>query len=760
MDSRPIPPDSPAVAEPRFDVFIRLPRGMSPEEAQRRVELAGLTPAQGASICAALRQVPVVQVRKAIDEARARKTEHQLSLAGLKVEVKRVPTAPQAAPKSPAIPDASGDEPVEGLPAFSLPTPPAGMRMPPVAPPAPAAAQWAAMPPIGAHAVPAVAPPAAASVAPPVAPAVVPPASSSTLPPVASPRAHVASPPPAAFQPAPPPPPNGRVSAGRPRVEEPAEDPEDFEFDLHDPNEEDTVISPYTTRPHTQPGEESTRPPAYADTAPRRAPKRRWVPWAWGLALVAVGAAAFVLGRLSLPWASPPEPQLNTTQSIDKVLTAVGAPPALAQVSASSASSAALGAADDAPTSQADSLAQLAKAERAQGRGPTLEQAVAQMQGSKAGAGLLLPGDQLPAKLAQAAASPTSAGPSAQAGGATAAPLPASLRATLMADMAVQLAEFGQAGRAREVLARLRSDAALTGDAAVSASTQRAEVMLLAWGLRDASGPTIDRHIASLRSLVHGIESPAARAALMGRVATVLARHDNVPDALALACLADAGESLKGVADGAQRQLAIDDWLVDTGDLLLAQLARHARLGRWQQAQSLVGQLDTLAGQARSPHAVLLLQALRARAQDLMGQPAKAEKLLTDALKAWQQRGTPARQAEELRALAMRAGDIAQPELFQVTAQLATAADALHGVDRARALTNLALMQAEAGESERFEALKAMLRQSPEASRPENASLNAQLLVAGELAAARAEQRSGAFGLAEARVRKVAAYLL
>jgi hypothetical protein len=53
-----------------------------------------------------------------------------------------------------------------------------------------------------------------------------------------------------------------------------------------------------------------------------------------------------------------------------------------------------------------------------------------------------------------------------------------------------------------------------------------------------------------------------------------------------------------------------------------------------------------------------------------------------------------------------------------------------------------------------------MLRQSPDANRPEQAALTAQLLVGGELAAARAEQRTGAFGLAEARVRKVAAYLL
>jgi hypothetical protein len=270
----------------------------------------------------------------------------------------------------------------------------------------------------------------------------------------------------------------------------------------------------------------------------------------------------------------------------------------------------------------------------------------------------------------------------------------------------------------------------------------------------------VDRGIASLRSLVHGIDSPAARAALMGRVATVLARHDNVPDALALACLADAGEALKSVSDGAQRQAAIDDWLVDTGDLLMSQLSRHGRLGRWQQVQSLAGQLDTLAGQARGSHAVLQLQALRARAQDVMGQPAKGEKLLADALKGWTQHGSPARQADELREFAGRAGDIASPELFQVTAQLATAADSLRGTERARTLTSLALMQAESGEAERFEALKAMLRQSPDADRPEQTALTAQLLVGGELASARAEQRTGAFGLAEARVRKVASYLL
>ena len=652
MDSRPFLPET--AAAPRFDVFLRLPRGMSPEEAQRRVvELGGLTPAQGESIAAALRQVSVVQVRRGIDEARARKTEHQLSLAGLRVEVRRLPSATAAA----------------GEPA-----------------PSPAAATPAAL-----------------------------------------------------------------VS----------DNPEEFEFDLHAANDDETVFSPLTTRPATRPPGGSTWPAAEEDAVSASRPARRLPRVAALVALLVVGGVAFLGGRMSLPWLGGAEGQAGATRSIDKVLTVVGAPQALTDVSASAASAAALSGNDEAAR-DGESLVQLAKIERAQGRGMTLEQAVAQSQGGKP-AGLMLPGDHLPAGLAQAAAAPTSAGPAATPQGAPtgAVPtLPAALRATLMADLAVQLAEFGQFARAREVLARLRSDALLSGDPAVGASTQRAEVMLMAWSLRDASGPSVDRGIASLRSLVHGIDSPAARAALMGRVATVLARHDNVPDALALACLADAGEALKSVSDGAQRQAAIDDWLVDTGDLLMSQLSRHGRLGRWPQVQSLAGQLDTLAGQARGTHAVLQLQALRARAQDVMGQPAKGEKLLADALKGWTQHGSPARQADELREFAGRAGDIASPELFQVTAQLATAADSLRGTERARTLTSLALMQAEAGEAERFEALKAMLRQSPDADRPEQTALTAQLLVGGELASARAEQRAGAFGLAEARVRKVASYLL
>ncbi|HEX5687290.1 MAG TPA: hypothetical protein VFY73_25010, partial [Ideonella sp.] len=211
MDSRPISPNPPAT-EPRFDVFIRLPRGMSPEEAQQRVERAGLTPAQGASICAALRQVPVVQVRKSIDELRARKTEHQLSLAGLKVEVKRVPKAAQAA-GAPVIPDASHES----------------------------ADTTALAPPVAQ--APAVA--AAATVAVVQRVAAAPATPSPPLPPA-----------PPAVPPAPAPPP--------PRLErQHAEDPEDFEFNLQPgpDDDEDTIYSPQSTRPATQPGPSTELPP-------------------------------------------------------------------------------------------------------------------------------------------------------------------------------------------------------------------------------------------------------------------------------------------------------------------------------------------------------------------------------------------------------------------------------------------------------------------------------------------------------------------
>jgi hypothetical protein len=307
----------------------------------------------------------------------------------------------------------------------------------------------------------------------------------------------------------------------------------------------------------------------------------------------------------------------------------------------------------------------------------------------------------------------------------------------------------------------VQADAAVSREAAVADNAQRADALLRAWAMRDTAPEDVSRAIGALSAEVHTIETPAVRGALMGRVATVLARHDNVPDALALGCLADAGETLKGIADATTRQAAIDDWLVDTGDLLVSQLARHARLGRWAQAQSLVGQLDALANQARGPHAVLQLQALRARAQALIGQPAKGERLLAETLKSLTRLGSLARQADELRALANRADGLASTDLFQAAVQLATTADAQRGSgERERTLSTLALMQAEAGDTERYEALKTMLRQMPAGANGEGTALTAQLLVGGELAAARSEQRAGAFGLAEARVRRVAAYLL
>lgn len=683
MDSRPLPLDRPD-DEPRFDVFVRLPRGLTAEEVERRaVEQAGMTAEHATRIAEALRVVPYVQVRRAVDEARARKTAYQLTTVGLKVEVKRLPShapaavpAPVVAPTPAPVPVAVAPEDMEfdlnGAEDLVAPTP---------APAARQAAEYSA-------------------------------------------AYH------AAYQ--------SSYLGG------------DTQLD-----------SGRDSEPGGRASEPATRGPNEAP--PARARRRRGPRWGLLLlALVLVAVLAFALGRLSWPWGAAVDSPAAAALSIDRVLSALGAPPAPEPAAPSGAARAsqALVATDNLG---AESLVQIARAERAKGRAATLDQAVAQAQGVTGSAGMLLPGDQLPPGLAQAAAEPTAAGP--DSGGKLSVagalpPLPLTLRSRLTADLAVQLAEFGQGARAREVLARVQADAAVAREPALADSAQRTETLLRAWAVRDLPPSEVDRAVTALRGTAHGIESAAMRGALLGRVATVLARHDNVPDALALACLADAGETLKGIPDATTRQSAIEDWLVDTGDLLVSQLARHARLGRWAQAQSLVGQLDALANQARGRHALLQLQALRARAQTLVGQPAKADELLADALRSWNRMGALARQAEELRALASRTDGMGAPELFQAAVQLATSAETQRGSERDRTLTTLALMQADAGDMERFDAMRAMLRQNPTAASAESSMLMAQLLVGSELAAARADQRAGAFGQAEARVRKVAAYLL
>jgi hypothetical protein len=112
------------------------------------------------------------------------------------------------------------------------------------------------------------------------------------------------------------------------------------------------------------------------------------------------------------------------------VLSALGAPPAPEPVATSGAARANLALAGP-DNLGAESLVQIARAERAKGRAVTLEQAVAQAQGATGSAGMLLPGDQLPPGLAQAAAEPTAAGPGSGAKLSVAGavpPLPLTLR--------------------------------------------------------------------------------------------------------------------------------------------------------------------------------------------------------------------------------------------------------------------------------------------------------------------------------------------
>ncbi|WP_374675554.1 hypothetical protein [Ideonella sp.] len=688
MDPRSATPDC---AAPLFDVYVRLPGGLAVEEAGRRmVARSGLTPEQARRIVTTLRQAPVVQVRRSVDEARARKTEHQLAQAGLQVEVQPVqPLRPAAAPApGPAAPPRDPADDTRGWAPTAAPEEEA-----PEAPEAPEVPD--------------------------------------------TPDVPVAE----------------RRVAGARVIALPDDDPSTLSFDLHgDAADLPGPGAPRPAVPATGTDRPDTRAPA-RDLPPAAAPARpRRRGGLAAVALVGVAGLAFVLGRMSSP-ALPAPGHGESVQMIDRVLATVDAPAALAEASAVAGAASAPAAADD--LREGESLLRLAEAERSQGRVLPLAQAVAQAQGAAPAA----PG-ATPALLGGAARPAGPAAPPEGAPAATPPPLPAAVQASLTAALAEQLAEFGQAARAREVLAALRQHAARSGDPAVAALSQRAEVLLAAWALGEQRGATLDRGVVLLRQSLQAVESPAARAALVGRVATVLAQHEGMPDSLALALLADAGEALKGVADRTQRQAAIDDWLVHTGDLLVAQLARHARLGRWPAARSLGGQLDSLSSQARSPRAVLQLQGLRARASVLLGERARGERLLADALRAWGQHGGAARQADELREFAARVGPLGTTELHQATAQLATAADALRGTERAQALTSLALMQAEAGEPERFEAVRSMWRQSPDAARPEAAPLLARLLVEAELAAARAEQRAGAYGEAEARLRRAAAYLL
>ena len=398
----------------------------------------------------------------------------------------------------------------------------------------------------------------------------------------------------------------------------------------------------------------------------------------------------------------------------------------------------------------ADSLVAAASQGRASGKTLTVEQAIAAaniLSGSIGG----------PTTQSIDAKSGTSASPGGSAPSAT---VPILAKASLTGEFAVLLGEIGQAARANEVIRALTTNRALASDPQALAISQSASLEVDALRVSGRQDGQTRSQLDALRLNAQKIASPSERAIALARCGAILGRNPLLPKDASAAFMTLATESAKLVTNATQRNETVGQVMLAAAELALFDTANFARKGMWAKAQGSANTADAIAGQAGATPAAPKLMAIAAQAQHVMGQTAKSQQILESALAQVEKESSLTRRASTLRGIARSVDGFGRDKVMTVVERMANASEQKPQNERAEALAQLALISADAGQTDQFSQASKRAMSITGLTPAESGAIHSQVIVGGELAAARVHYRAQSLREVDEQLKKVAALLL
>lgn len=335
-----------------------------------------------------------------------------------------------------------------------------------------------------------------------------------------------------------------------------------------------------------------------------------------------------------------------------------------------------------------------------------------------------------------------------------------SAKQLLALEFTTQLAEMGQLPRALQMIKALKASPKTTADPAVASAARVADMEVRAWAMQ-AMGDSKARAAAdALMSDAAGLADPYERALALSRVGAILARHAQLPPEASRAFLTKAVDSVKAVSDAPLRTVATGQWAVAFGEALLADAITKAKAGVWSKVQQASTQVDTLTSQAPDAASQARLHAIGAQLKLLLGQQDKAVQAMDAGLAQAARVEILSERAAVLRAMAQLSGGAGGDKLQAAVASLQAQAMTKTGAERARALAQLSLLNADAGQRGRASELADAARASPGLSAGDAVQVNADLIVRSDMAAARVLHGLGLYAESETVLQRVGNYLL
>lgn len=340
-----------------------------------------------------------------------------------------------------------------------------------------------------------------------------------------------------------------------------------------------------------------------------------------------------------------------------------------------------------------------------------------------------------------------------------AAVVPTTVKLSLKAGFAVALAELDQWQRALGVIKAIKADPAYAKEAQAVQVTQRAELAVQAWAMQRQPADKARAAADALRAQAQAIPDAAQRSRVLTEIGVIMGQQARLAPEVSHAFLTLAAGALKAVTDPAQQQLLVGEWMVAMARVLGAEVTAQARNGRLDRAQHNVAAMEDLLAQTADPATQIGLRAQAYAARQALGQADLAERHLTEALRLSTGLPSLALRASSLRTLGASAGSGASASVLAALTTLAAQLDPAVGQDKAMALTQLALLQADRGDQVQSDRFTQRAESAKGLSEAELFDIKSLLLVQRSLASASALHRAQAFAQSEAVLQRVGNYL-
>jgi hypothetical protein len=409
-------------------------------------------------------------------------------------------------------------------------------------------------------------------------------------------------------------------------------------------------------------------------------------------------------------------------------------------------------------------IQQASGAKRMGGKGLTIEQAVAASRALARSVGNTTADRAMadgPAAGPAGGEGVAESGAAASAGAAVpaagpAVTVPATAKLALGLDLARQLAAMGQTARAEHVLKALGPR--LQAVPELASKSQAAALEIRAWTLGSLAPGQAGATAKSLLADAEKISDVPTRVLALTQAGVAVSQQPRLPREAARALLTRAGDLLASVAAD-QREQAMGTWAAGLGSVLLNEANAAARAGRWSVVKANGAQLQALAQQAPNAASQARVLAMSHQLQTMLGDAAGADKAIDAALALAAAPASLQERAVLLRGVAAGTG-IAGEKFLKAVDALQAQAQGRGGIEKAQVMVELSVLNAEAGFRAKAAEAAQAARQVPGLAPADATRIEAELLMRGDLAAARLMQTLGMYAEAEALLERVGGYLI